>query len=56
MQDFLANDFGTNAINSAGMVVEKHQQALLFLIMQLFTPLQKGHEVLSVWLGMKKSH
>lgn len=44
IHDFRCNDVGTIALSSGGITTSLHQQGLLLLAIQLFIPLQNGHD------------
>jgi hypothetical protein len=45
MHDVRRKAAGTIAVSSLGIFAVLHQQALLLLTIQLFMPLQKGHNI-----------
>lgn len=60
MHDVRRNEAGTIAVSSLGIIAVLHQQALLLFTMQLFMPLQKGHNTgftefcIAISLGLNK--
>ena len=44
IHDFRCNDVGTIALSSAGISTSLHQHGFLSFTIQLFIPLQNGHD------------
>lgn len=55
IHDLLINPMGSKAISASGICRSKHQQDDLLPAMQVLLPLQNGHEVLLLLVGILDS-